>query len=44
LIERLPLLDSLRRWSEKAEGHDRSTNSRDTRHASTGKSGPTFRD
>jgi len=25
LIESLPLLDSLRRWSEKAEGHDRST-------------------
>jgi hypothetical protein len=30
LIESLPLLDFLRRWSEKARGHDRSTDSRDT--------------
>ena len=37
LIERLPLLDPLQRWSEKAEGHDRSTDSRDTRDARTGK-------
>src|SRR5882672_7025985 len=32
-IESLPLLDSLRRWSEKARGHDQSTVSRDTGHA-----------
>ena len=44
LIESLPLLDFLRRWSEKAAGHDQSTVSRDTGHARTGKSGPTFRD
>jgi hypothetical protein len=37
LIERLPLLDSLRRWSEKAEGRHRSTDSRDARRARTGK-------
>lgn len=42
LIERSSLLDSLRRWSEKVEGHDRSTDSRDNRHATTGKSEPTF--
>jgi hypothetical protein len=44
LIESLPLLDSLRQWSEKARSHNRSTDSRDTGHARTGKSGPTFRD